>query len=41
MRVQKSTGDLTVQGIGGGHVVLLGWNYPKSNCNGLAGFAVH
>jgi len=41
MRVQKTADGLTVQGIGGTHVVLLGWDFPKANCDGLAGFAVH
>src|SRR3546814_520358 len=41
MRVQKSSDGLTVQAIGGSHVVLIGWNYPREKCNGLAGFGLH
>ncbi len=41
MRAQTVCCDLAVQAIGGSHVVLLGWDYPRSKCNGLAGFAIH
>ncbi len=41
MRIKKTKDHLTVQAIGGSHVVLLGWNYPKSKCRNLAGFAIH
>jgi len=41
MRIQKTSNELTVQGIGGSHVVLLGWDYPQNKCDGLAGFGVH
>lgn len=41
MRTKKKSDHLTVQAIGGSHVVLLGWDYPKSKCHNLAGFAVH
>jgi hypothetical protein len=41
MRVQNTSDGLTVQAVGGSHVVLLGWDFPKGKCEGLAGFGVH
>lgn len=41
MRSKKTNDSLTVQGIAGSHVVLIGWSLPKGKCNGLAGFAIH
>ena len=41
MRVQRISDGLTVQAIGGSHVVLLGWDFPKNKCKELAGFGVH
>lgn len=41
MRIQKSVEGLTVQAVGGSHVVLLGWDYPRQMCNGLAGFGLY
>ena len=41
LRVQKTSDGLTVQVVGGSHVVLIGWDYPKNKCKGLAGFGVH
>lgn len=41
MRTRQVTDGLALQAIGGTHVVLLGWDYPKERCDGLLGFAVH
>ena len=41
MRVQETSDGLTVHAVGGSHVVLLGWDFPKSACSGLAGFGLH
>ena len=41
MRVKRTSGDLTVQCVAGSHVVLIGWSFPKEECNRLAGFALH
>ena len=41
MRVKDTSDHLTVQAIGGSHVVLLGWDFPREKCNGLLGFAIH
>jgi phosphatidylserine/phosphatidylglycerophosphate/cardiolipin synthase-like enzyme len=41
MRVKNTSDHLTVQAIGGSHVVLLGWDFPRENCDGLLGFAIH
>lgn len=41
MRKKKTSSDLTVQGIAGSHVVLLGWSLPEAKCDELAGFALH
>jgi hypothetical protein len=41
MRIKNTSDHLTVQAIGGSHVVLLGWDFPRENCDGLLGFAIH
>jgi phosphatidylserine/phosphatidylglycerophosphate/cardiolipin synthase-like enzyme len=41
MRIKNTSNQLTVQAIGGSHVVLLGWDFPRENCDGLLGFAIH
>ncbi|MFC3721980.1 hypothetical protein [Neoaquamicrobium sediminum] len=41
MRIQETSGHLTVQAIAGTYVVLLGWSLPEAECGGLAGFAIH
>jgi hypothetical protein len=41
MRIKNTSDRLSVQAIGGSHVVLLGWDFPRENCNGLLGFAIH
>jgi phosphatidylserine/phosphatidylglycerophosphate/cardiolipin synthase-like enzyme len=41
VRLRRSSHGLTVQAIAGSHVVLLGMNIAKQNCDGLLGFAIH
>lgn len=41
MRVQKSTGDLTVRATAGNNVVLLGLDLAETRTEGLLGFGVH
>ncbi|MBL8290568.1 MAG: hypothetical protein JNN08_01960 [Bryobacterales bacterium] len=41
MRVRKTTQGLTVQATAGSHVVILGMDMVKDECDGLLGFAVH
>jgi hypothetical protein len=41
MRIKNTSDHLTVQAIGGSHVVLLGWDFPRTDCDGLLGFAIH
>jgi phosphatidylserine/phosphatidylglycerophosphate/cardiolipin synthase-like enzyme len=41
MRIKMSQQGLSVQAIAGTHVVLLGLNMEKADCNGLMGFAFH
>ncbi|MBV9835958.1 MAG: hypothetical protein JO055_16190 [Alphaproteobacteria bacterium] len=41
MRVRETKGGLTVQAIGGAHVVLLAFNMDRDKCPGLKGFAIH
>lgn len=41
MRVRKTSNGLTVQAIGGAHVVLLALNMDNARCKGLKGFAIH
>ena len=40
MRARNESSGLSVQAIGGTHVVLLGMNLPKEQCPGLLGFAI-
>ena len=40
MRQREQKGQLSVQAIGGTHVVLLGMNLPRLACPGLLGFAI-
>ena len=41
MRIQEMSDDLAVQAVGGSHVVMLGWDFPRERCDGLLGFAIH
>lgn len=41
MRDRKTSQGLTVQAIAGSHVVLLGINMDRDECDGLLGFAIH
>ena len=41
MRARKTRQGFTVQAIAGSHVVLLGMNMKREDCNGLLGFAIH
>ncbi len=41
MRIQKTSDGLTLHVVAGSHVVLLGWDFPRRKCRGLAGFAIH
>ncbi len=41
MRIRKTTQGLTAQAIAGAHVVLLGMNMKKADCEGHLGFAIH
>ena len=41
MRDRKTSQGLTVQAVAGSHVVLLGMNLQREQCNGLLGFAIH
>ena len=41
MRTRKTQQGLTVQAIAGSHVVLLGMNLKRADCEGLLGFAIH
>ena len=41
MRQRNTSDGLTVQAIAGAHVVLLGMDMKKSDCDGLLGFAIH
>ncbi|MGY3438887.1 MULTISPECIES: phospholipase D-like domain-containing protein [unclassified Marinovum] len=40
MRARSSDGALTLLGVSGSHVVMLGWDYPEDKCDGLMGFAI-
>ena len=40
MRKRSESDQLSVQGIAGTHVVLLGMNLPQAKCPGLLGFAI-
>lgn len=41
MRVRKASDGLTVHAIAGTYVVLLGFDMPEADCNGLLGFSIH
>lgn len=41
MRARKTRQGLSVQAIAGSHVVLLGMNMKRADCDGLLGFAIH
>ena len=41
MRARTTQHGLTVQAIAGSHVVLLGINMKRADCEGLLGFAIH
>ena len=41
MRIRKSSQKLTAQAIAGSHVVMLGMNLKKADCEGHMGFAIH
>ena len=41
MRARKTHDGLTVQATAGSHVVLLGINMKREDCDGLLGFAIH
>jgi len=41
MRTRKTQQGLSVQAIAGSHVVLLGMNMKRADCEGLLGFAIH
>ena len=41
MRITQTTNGLRVHAIAGTYVVLLGFNLPEAECNGLLGFSIH
>lgn len=41
MRVTEASDGLTVHAVAGSYVVLLGFNLPQDDCDGLLGFAIH
>lgn len=41
MRASRTKDGLTVRAIAGSHVVLLGINMPRADCDGHMGFAIH
>ena len=41
MRASRTNNGLTVRAIAGSHVVLLGINMPRADCDGHMGFAIH
>ncbi len=41
MRVRNENAGLTVQAVAGTYVVLLGFDLPESECEGLLGFSIH
>lgn len=41
MRVSKTTNGLKVHAIAGTYVVMLGFDLPEADCNGLLGFSIH
>lgn len=40
MRVRASDGKLSLLAVSGSHVVMMGWDYPEADCDGLMGFAI-
>ena len=41
MRITQTTNGLRVHAIAGTYVVLLGFNLPEVECDGLLGFSIH
>lgn len=41
MRVTETSGGLKVHAVAGTYVVLLGFDLPQNDCNGLLGFSIH
>ncbi|HYN00067.1 MAG TPA: phospholipase D-like domain-containing protein, partial [Aestuariivirgaceae bacterium] len=41
MRVTKTNGGLKVHALAGSYVVLLGFDMPQADCDGLLGFSIH
>ena len=41
MRTSNISDELKVQAIAGTYVVVLGFDLPETNCNGLLGFSIH
>jgi hypothetical protein len=41
MRVTETNGGLKVHVVAGSYVVLLGFDMPQDDCDGLLGFAIH
>jgi phosphatidylserine/phosphatidylglycerophosphate/cardiolipin synthase-like enzyme len=41
MRVTKTNGGLKVHAVAGSYVVLLGFDMPQEDCDGLLGFSIH
>jgi len=41
MRVTKTTNGLKIHAVAGTYVVMLGFDLPEADCNGLLGFSIH
>jgi phosphatidylserine/phosphatidylglycerophosphate/cardiolipin synthase-like enzyme len=41
MRKEKTNGGLKVHAVAGTYVVMLGFDLPEGDCNGLLGFSIH
>jgi phosphatidylserine/phosphatidylglycerophosphate/cardiolipin synthase-like enzyme len=41
MRITRTTGGLKVHAVAGTYVVMLGFDLPRQQCNGLQGFSIH
>jgi phosphatidylserine/phosphatidylglycerophosphate/cardiolipin synthase-like enzyme len=41
MRVTRTSGGLKVHAVAGSYVVLLGFDMPQKDCDGLLGFSIH
>jgi phosphatidylserine/phosphatidylglycerophosphate/cardiolipin synthase-like enzyme len=41
MRVTRTSGGLKVHAVAGSYVVLLGFDLPQKDCDGLLGFSIH